>query len=361
MKRGLIVIVIIAVVIVVVFGYLKYSQKSEEKKIEELIPVKQPSLKSNSQSLVNNKIIIEGLYFDKPGFVVIYRDENRKPGEVIGHSSLLSEERNNLSVEVNLTKLTENIFIILHYDDNDNEKYDFPIEDNPIILNNKTIVSSIIIKNIKEIQKPKIIGPPSSFSDSFDSQKINTEIYTTRITGDGSIKQNDKIIMTGNAENEILWNILYTNKNIDFTKDFSIVVKIDLKGSSQGSSDIMTIIGVEDRSQILKGTEPKGAICEISSGFLGKILRMQSTTSAHSINYQSISTTSGVINMKYDSKTSTLTCIFDNKEMTTYQPSQQGDFAIVLRSGLHKISHEGSESTGSGSFETIYDDLQFKA
>ena len=63
--------------------------------------------------------------------------------------------------------------------------------------------------------------------------------------------------------------------------------------------------------------------------------------------------------MKYDSKTSTLTCIFDNKEMMMYQPSQKGDFAIVLRSGLHEISHEGSESTGSGSFEVVYDDLQF--
>ena len=306
MKRGLIVIIIFLVVIVAVFGYMKYFQKPlGENKTEELILAKQPSLKVNSQSLVKNKVIIEGLYLDKPGFIVIHKDENSKQGEVIGHSSLLSGERNNLSVEINLTKLTENIFIMLHYDDNNNEKYDFPMEDKPIILNNKTIVSSIIIKNIKEIQKPKITGPPLSFSDFFDSQKINTEIYTTKITGDGSIKQDDKILMTRNAENEILWNILYTNKNIDFTKDFSIVVKTDLKGSSRGSSDIMTIIGVEDRSQIQRGTEPKGAVCEISSGFLGKILRIQSTTSSHSINYQSISTTSGVINMKYDSKTST--------------------------------------------------------
>jgi len=110
----------------------------------------QPSLAVSDQSLTDNEVVIDSLYLDKSGYVVIHKEDNGKPGAVIGHSDLVSGENNNLKVEIDSSQAGSKIFAMLHYDDNDDGVYGFPDEDKPVVLEGNVVVKPIVITSEME-------------------------------------------------------------------------------------------------------------------------------------------------------------------------------------------------------------------
>jgi len=204
--------------------------------------------------------------------------------------------------------------------------------------------------------QPVAIPPPApEYPDGFDGTSINTAKYSTKITGSGSITQNNEIIQTGNANNEVVWNILYTTQKIDFTKDFTIEVDVDLTGSvSHG--DAMAIIGVEDVGLVESGVKPSAGYCELSTGGHGNIIRMESS----GMQQTTVSTTKGKIKLAFEVANSKLSCSFDGQTVSETQVPKSGQFTATLRSGLHEIipayGHE-TENPTSGSLTVKYDNL----
>jgi len=107
--------------------------------------LKPPALVVRNQSLEGGTITVQSLYLDKPGFVVVHKDVNNTFGAVIGNSDLLQGEVNNAKVAVNTSQTGTRVWVMLHYDDNNNGLYEFPAEDAPIVINGNVLVTQIRI------------------------------------------------------------------------------------------------------------------------------------------------------------------------------------------------------------------------
>ena len=355
MKKWWIIAIILIIVVASLLIYkLKFVEikKDTQEESEKLIQVsenKQEAITGKTsfvlvkdQNLTDNKIVIEKIYFDKPGFVVLYNQDRNK----MFISDLIEGEKLNYKMNMKLNN-TERISLEMRYD-NDNKKFD---KDDVKIPEQEQRFTIFVEK----------IGPPDSFKDSFEGSTINDKKYLKAITGNGTIMQDNKIIMAGSGTDVIIWNILYSRGNVDFTRDFSIKTDGELTKLSSVNGDIMMMIGVENRSLLQKPAHSKGAYCEISIGSHGTFIRMENTD-GYANNGESISKTKGNVIFSYDSKNKLLTCGIDETKITLSQPSKTGDYALTLRSGLHEISHEhNSELKGSGSFNVMFDNLEFKA
>ena len=104
---------------------------------------KQSSLTVSSQALAGDEIIIDSLYLDNSGYLVIHKDADGKPGPVIGHSDLLSGEKSNFKVSIDASQAGTKVFAMLHYDDDNDGVYGFPDEDKPVTLEGNVIVKPI--------------------------------------------------------------------------------------------------------------------------------------------------------------------------------------------------------------------------
>ncbi len=136
--------VFLLVSIVVLSGCVGQPQVTTEQPAP--VPIaKQASLAVSSQSLVGNEIVIDSLYLDKDGYVVIHKDADGKPSAVIGHSDLLSGEKTNIKVTIDAAQAGTKVFAMLHYDDDNDGVYGFPDEDKPVALEGNVVVKAIAL------------------------------------------------------------------------------------------------------------------------------------------------------------------------------------------------------------------------
>lgn len=203
---------------------------------------------------------------------------------------------------------------------------------------------------------PQPIAAPD-YPDSFDGSSINTAKYSTLINGPGSIVQDNGVISSGLAADNIIWNILYTNKEIDFTKDFKISVDVNLTESVE-RGDAMAIIAIEKMDEIQAGKMPDYRFCEISAGSShGTMLRMR--LSGHG---SQLFSTAGRAQISFNALKGDLECSFEDKNgqvktVNEDQKIQFGKYHLTLRSGIHSITSGGTETPATGSFKVIYDNL----
>jgi len=222
-------------------------------------------------------------------------------------------------------------------------------------------------KPVQVKEKPALPAPPASFEDKFDGTSIDQDRYSTIITGAGTIVQNNEIVMAGKGEKTIIWNVLYTKGDVDLTKGFTASVKINMKKNAVTLGDDMVIIGIERREKVEAGGSPyKAGFCEVFVEFKrGETqLRMGNTLGKDNGEGVRVSSTSGILTLTYSPADNLLKCSFDNKETTLNQPQITGSFALALRAGMHEDIIKGgkySEGGGTGEFETVFDDLEFKS
>ncbi|MFP3945966.1 MAG: plastocyanin/azurin family copper-binding protein [Archaeoglobaceae archaeon] len=103
----------------------------------------QPSITVSDQVMQNNEVVIDSVYLDEPGYVVIHRDDNGSPGAVIGHSGLISGEQEDLEVSVS-EDITPTVYPMLHYDDGDG-MYEFPGDDGPVTVDGQVVMDSMTL------------------------------------------------------------------------------------------------------------------------------------------------------------------------------------------------------------------------
>ena len=103
---------------------------------------KSASLTVSDQSLDGSQVTIDAFFLDKPGYVVIHKEADGKPGPVIGNSELVSGANRNLKVTIDETQAGTRIFAMLHYDDGDST-YEFPGPDAPVTLEDAVVVKPI--------------------------------------------------------------------------------------------------------------------------------------------------------------------------------------------------------------------------
>lgn len=193
----------------------------------------------------------------------------------------------------------------------------------------------------------------SAYPDSFEGTYININKYSTNIVGRGSITQNNEITATGSADNEVVWNILYTNQNIDLSKDFTITADIDLKADVKRGNAV-AIISLETLDGISKGKMPERNYCELSVNYnYGTILRTRRSAKPGI----EVPTTAGKMLVSFNLSKEEFICSFAGVELLDRELPQYGKFVLALRSGIYDIGGAEKEIGGSGSFTAKFDNL----
>lgn len=106
-----------------------------------------PSVVVSDQVVAEDTVIIDSVYLDKPGYVVIHLvTKDGKPGAVIGHSSLLTGQNNRVPVNISGYKGEERLIAMLHYDDGDGV-YEFPGPDAPVVLEGRIVMTPFAISS----------------------------------------------------------------------------------------------------------------------------------------------------------------------------------------------------------------------
>jgi hypothetical protein len=191
---------------------------------------------------------------------------------------------------------------------------------------------------------------------------IDSLKYSTNIFGSGSIIQDDAIISSGNTKDGVLWNVLHTNKKIDFSKDFTVSVDVNLT-SSIARGDAMAILSIESMASITAGKMPERNFCELTKGqFHGLTLRMR--RSGHGTQIKTPAP-AGKFTISYDAGREALSCRFGDEKYGYVEVSEEerrdfSEFFGVLRAGIHDITSGGIEKPTEGSFTVVYDNLDVK-
>ncbi|RLI95661.1 MAG: hypothetical protein DRO92_01580 [Candidatus Altiarchaeales archaeon] len=84
----------------------------------------------NSQKLVAGQLTVKEAYLKKPGYVVIYTDNNGSLGDVIARSPIIEGKANNIKIRVINYSGQSPLYAVIHYDDGDGI-FEFPESDMP--------------------------------------------------------------------------------------------------------------------------------------------------------------------------------------------------------------------------------------
>ena len=90
-----------------------------------------------------DSVIITAFTLDQPGYVVVHKDNDGKPGPVIGVSELIQPGvYRNYRVDIDANEAGAAVFPMLHYDNGDG-KYEFPGPDGPVTVASKVLVGKV--------------------------------------------------------------------------------------------------------------------------------------------------------------------------------------------------------------------------
>ena len=133
-------LVIISAVFIVTILVAGCTQKTTQALTDAKKPIQQKisgqkdftgnSFIASDKSLQSNYATLDVVYLDKPGYIVIQKDNNGKPGEIIGHSELISATKNNIKIAID-ENIDVRAFAKIYYDNGDsifNKNSDIVVE-----------------------------------------------------------------------------------------------------------------------------------------------------------------------------------------------------------------------------------------
>lgn len=86
----------------------------------------QPDLNINDQPIVNGRIKINKVRAISPSWIVVHSNDNGNPGTEIGKTIIPAGEKENIYIEIDSSKATRDVFVILHDDKGQAGKFEFP-------------------------------------------------------------------------------------------------------------------------------------------------------------------------------------------------------------------------------------------
>jgi len=120
---------------------------------EQVVVETTPSIAVEDQKVENDNAIVTRLFLDKPGYVVIHKVADGKPGAVIGNSGLLEGENSNINVKISDYENENELIAMLHYDDGDSN-YEFPGDDIPTKVDDKVVLQKFTLLETAQSQEP---------------------------------------------------------------------------------------------------------------------------------------------------------------------------------------------------------------
>jgi len=155
---------------------------------ENVVVDTSPSITVNKQKVENNNVVVTRLFLDKPGYIVIHKVVDGKPGPVIGNSDLLEGDNSNVNVKVLDYENENELIAMLHYDDGD-RSYEFPGDDIPTKVDDKVILQKFTLLETITLQEPVQNEAPTPGFVEIDMIARQWDFVPSRIT----VKEGDKV------------------------------------------------------------------------------------------------------------------------------------------------------------------------
>ena len=166
-------IISIALVILVVIGaiFLFVPRESQEQIIQRVA--------SNDQEIIDNKVLVSEVVSSGPGWIVIHADDEGKPGQILGYSSVGKGSNNNVVVDIDSSAATQRLFAMLHTDKGIIGNFEFPGVDAPERHEDDTIV--VVAFNMGTAQTEEIPEEPLVSIKEFTIEADDSGLYPSSI------------------------------------------------------------------------------------------------------------------------------------------------------------------------------------
>jgi len=132
-------------------GLLKNSGQPTNQQPTVNTPAATPSITVGNQNIVNNSVVIESVTAIGPSWLAIHQDNNGNPGDIIGQAPVNDGVTSKLVVPIDVTKVTERLFAMLHTDDGTIGSFEFPSADAPIKIDDQIVLQSFTVTNISDL------------------------------------------------------------------------------------------------------------------------------------------------------------------------------------------------------------------
>lgn len=94
---------------------------------------------ASDQPLADNRVTIDLVTSEGPGWLVVHADNEGKPGAVLGYSPVQAGENRDVVVALDATGITGTLYAMLHIDAGQVGTYEFPGDDGPALADGKPI------------------------------------------------------------------------------------------------------------------------------------------------------------------------------------------------------------------------------
>lgn len=105
-----------------------------------------PVVKVSDQEIRDGKVVVANATAVAPSWLVIQTETNGTPGPVVGYAKISRGENKDVSVSIDVQKSTPKLFAMIHEDNGEKEKFDFPGNDMPLTVNNRMVSQLFAIK-----------------------------------------------------------------------------------------------------------------------------------------------------------------------------------------------------------------------
>ncbi len=105
-----------------------------------------PSIKVNNQLISNDSVVVESVTAVSPSWLVIQTETNGIQGPVIGYTKINKGENKNISVKIDSGQKTPKLFAMIHEDNGEKNKFDFPDNDMPLFYNGEMVLQLFSIE-----------------------------------------------------------------------------------------------------------------------------------------------------------------------------------------------------------------------
>jgi hypothetical protein len=100
----------------------------------------------SDQEIRDGKVVIANATAVAPSWLVIQTETNGAPGPVVGYVKIGRGENKDVAVSIDVQKSTPKLFAMIHEDNGEKDKFDFPGNDMPLTVNNQMVSQLFTIK-----------------------------------------------------------------------------------------------------------------------------------------------------------------------------------------------------------------------
>lgn len=105
-----------------------------------------PQVIVNDQAIKDGKVVISQVDAVAPSWLVVQVETNGVPGIVVGYKKLNKGVNKDVAVDINVQKATPKLFAMIHEDNGEKDKFDFPGNDMPLLYKGEMVSKLFTVK-----------------------------------------------------------------------------------------------------------------------------------------------------------------------------------------------------------------------